>query len=372
MKRKCGTCKYFQDKGVANSGTCQHFKRQALRDVVLVRQSELACRNTWDQDLWEPHPDLLAEEQAAGEVDELIENQPGTRSPETTIFGGSEMVPILSPLGEEPDRVTSIRVPSYSPAEDLGPAPTMLFDEPEQEVIPIRTPALENRIRMEEERKRELEARRREAMDEIEERMRSRPLNESAGRRQTPWSAENLDPASGAGRPLVPLPEEPMGDQQPTEQLPVAEIQRVLQDPSGNQGFSDGHVSVDGNVVGKRPARRELPVIQEIGLPDSDDPIDRAEHLRGIKRVCGTCRDFRQFGDGTRGQCVNPYAFSERRMVQSDQLACRSSLGTWWMPSDDVWLEGADTSHHGRPTPLLDAATRQERPAGRARDTRSW
>lgn len=371
MKRKCGTCKYFQDKGVANSGTCQHFKRRALRDVVLVRQSELACRNTWDQDLWAPNPEMLAEEQAAGEVDELIENQPGTRTPDT-IFGGSEMVPILSPLGEEPDRVTSIRVPSIVPGDDLGPAPTMLFDESEQEVIPIRTPALENRIRMEEERKRELEARRRQELEDIEVRMRFRPQNEPAGRGQTPWSAKDMDPNSGAGRPLVPLPEEPIEDQQPTEQLPIGEIQNALSEPTSRPGFDGPHVSVDGAVVGRRPARRELPVIQEIGFPDSDDPIDRAEHLRGIKRVCGTCRDFRQFGDGTRGQCVNPYAFSERRMVQSDQLACRSSLGTWWMPSDDVWLDGADTSHHGRPTPLLDAASRQGRPAGRARDTRSW
>jgi hypothetical protein len=372
MKRKCGTCKYFRDKGVANSGTCEHFKRRALRDVVLVRQSELACRNTWDQDLWEPHPELLAEEQAAGEVDEVIETQPGTRST-SSIFGGSEIVPIPSPLGEEPDRMTSIRLTPVPGGEELEPAPTMFFDEPEQDVIPVRKSVLGKRMQLEEDRKRLLEARRREALAEIDSRPGFLGSVRSEDASNHPWSAEDIDPSSGAGRPIVPLSEEPMDHQDPTEQLPIGEVQRVLRDASRHVPTNNEPVvHVDGNVYGKRPARRELPVVQEIGLPDSDDPIDRAEHLRGIKRVCGTCRDFRQFGDGTRGQCVNPYAFSERRMVQSDQLACRSSLGTWWMPSDDIWLEQADTSHHGRPTPLLDAATRQERTAGRARDTRSW
>lgn len=371
MKRKCGTCKYFQDKGVANSGTCEHFKRRALRDVVLVRQSELACRNTWDQDLWEPHPELLAEELAAGEVDELIESQPGTRSSDT-IFGGSEMVPILSPLGEEPDRVTSIRLPSMPGGDELGTAPTMLFDQSEQDEIPVRTSALEGRIRKEEERKRELEARRREEIAEIEDHMAARHSRGGFARDRHPWSADDVDPHAGAGRPVVPLTDASMPAQQKTEPLPTEEVRQALRQPETGRVVDQPMVNVDGAVYGKRPVRRELPVVQEITMPDADDPIDRAEHLRGIRRVCGTCRDFRQFGDGTRGQCVNPYAFSERRMVQSDQLACRSSLGTWWMPSDDVWLERADTSHHGRPTPLLDAASRQERPAGRSRDTRSW
>src|SRR5436305_10343378 len=54
MKRKCGTCRYFNDRGIAGSGWCQHPARRELRDMVLVRKSELACRNGWDQDLWEP------------------------------------------------------------------------------------------------------------------------------------------------------------------------------------------------------------------------------------------------------------------------------------------------------------------------------
>src|SRR5438045_9644141 len=54
MKRKCGTCRFFNDRGIAGSGWCQDPARRELRDMVLVRKSELACRNGWDQDLWEP------------------------------------------------------------------------------------------------------------------------------------------------------------------------------------------------------------------------------------------------------------------------------------------------------------------------------
>ncbi|HYI15538.1 MAG TPA: hypothetical protein VEX37_09110, partial [Thermomicrobiales bacterium] len=84
------------------------------------------------------------------------------------------------------------------------------------------------------------------------------------------------------------------------------------------------------------------------------DPIDLARGLQTVRRCCATCRDFKQVGDGRTGSCNNPYAFAEKRMVQSNEIACRSSLGVWWLPHDELWLEQADTSHHGRPTPLLD------------------
>jgi hypothetical protein len=54
MQRRCGTCRYFEEGGLAGSGWCRHPQRQGLQHVVFVRRGELACRTNWDQDLWEP------------------------------------------------------------------------------------------------------------------------------------------------------------------------------------------------------------------------------------------------------------------------------------------------------------------------------
>jgi hypothetical protein len=84
------------------------------------------------------------------------------------------------------------------------------------------------------------------------------------------------------------------------------------------------------------------------------DPIDTVPAVSSVPRCCETCRDFKRVGDGNTGWCANPYAFPERRKVQAQDLACRSSIGVWWLPHDDLWLERSDITHHGRPTPILD------------------
>lgn len=67
-KRKCGSCRYWRDCGVAGSGWCFHPERDELRDLVLVRKDELACRNAWDRDLWEPADDRPAPVMATGRL----------------------------------------------------------------------------------------------------------------------------------------------------------------------------------------------------------------------------------------------------------------------------------------------------------------
>jgi hypothetical protein len=73
-----------------------------------------------------------------------------------------------------------------------------------------------------------------------------------------------------------------------------------------------------------------------------------------VPRMCRTCRDFRPAASGDRGWCTNRWAFSHRRMVDSDELPCETSVGVWWLPSDEVWLATADLSAHSQPTPLVD------------------
>lgn len=75
-----------------------------------------------------------------------------------------------------------------------------------------------------------------------------------------------------------------------------------------------------------------------------------------LPRQCRTCRDFRPAEGGERGWCANQWAFTHRRMVAaSDATPCESSVGDWWLPVDEVWVDGVDVSAHGQPTPLLDA-----------------
>lgn len=52
-KRKCGSCRFFQEAGLAGSGWCHHPLRRTSSDtMIMVRRNELACRNGWSEDLW--------------------------------------------------------------------------------------------------------------------------------------------------------------------------------------------------------------------------------------------------------------------------------------------------------------------------------
>ncbi|MDQ4044329.1 MAG: hypothetical protein M3173_02635, partial [Chloroflexota bacterium] len=57
-----------------------------------------------------------------------------------------------------------------------------------------------------------------------------------------------------------------------------------------------------------------------------------------IPRECRTCRSFRSADGGARGWCTNEWAFTHRRMVNEDDLACDSTIGCWWLPADRYWL----------------------------------
>lgn len=398
MKRKCGTCQFFEDRGVASSGACLHEQRRDLRDVVLVRQSELACRNSWDQDLWKPAEDLLVEggQLDADDIDDVPHDYNGGRR---EIFGGSEDVPILSPYGNATDRVTSVAMGGAASIRPMGSAQP--HPERDEEAWRVRPSIIETRKQREEERRLERERQQALQIAAIEKEMNSRhaigaPIDVAdawSGRAQgdepTASERERMTPhLANAGRDRHSSgmsstsrqsrldgsvrvdPPATLGESQPTEPLPTEEVRGALERLSQPHQPDGPFVHVDGHHYGARAPLATQTAVDSFVQPEPRDPIDQHERLRTMPRSCATCRDFRQVGDSGRGQCVNPYAFSERRMVQSDQLACRSSLGMWWMPNDDVWLDGADTSHHGRPTPLLDAAMRAQHAVETGRDSR--
>lgn len=90
-------------------------------------------------------------------------------------------------------------------------------------------------------------------------------------------------------------------------------------------------------------------------LPENGEMQIRPPAAAGqIPRCCATCRDFRPAESGRSGLCNNRYAFDHRQMVPADGVACTSTIGDWWVPTDDWWMRRGDISHHGRPTPNVD------------------
>ncbi|HEU5433258.1 MAG TPA: hypothetical protein VFU81_16450, partial [Thermomicrobiales bacterium] len=54
-RQRCGSCRFFQEAGLAGSGWCHHPLRKTTSDLlIMVRKNELACRDAWSHSLWEP------------------------------------------------------------------------------------------------------------------------------------------------------------------------------------------------------------------------------------------------------------------------------------------------------------------------------
>jgi hypothetical protein len=457
VKRKCGTCRYFDDRQIAGSGWCQHPARRELQHMVLVRKSELACRNEWDVDLWEP----------SGAGDPRADPQ-GAHVPVPTVVPVPRVSPSSVPLAsseKDPytDKITSISVrPPDLPVPGTYTA-TASAATPQGSNGGVHGPVdpEESRSAVREARRRRAEARlaeqqrhqeavARQARDLLDRAVDPQPrverdeftgLSGSAQRanhppspgvqppisvpagsspharaghlqdRQSPARRTEYGPEASIEYPArprrfnqtpghsstpgqqasVPAPQEGNTEPLPTtdvrdalrgqatvadrgNSMPAASPpqqragarQDVLRDslyPSGLPEPSSARVSGDG-VQTRREARPRRADIDVLPLALPEDPIDSVEALAALPRCCQTCRDFKRVGDGSQGWCGNLHAFPERRMVLADGLACRSSIGVWWLPHDDHWLEEADTTHHGRPTPLLDDLLKQ-RPAAR-------
>jgi hypothetical protein len=392
-----------------------------------VRQTELACRNSWDQDLWEQSPNpvlnpaLTGVEYSTGIDSEApaasIDHDIQRRAPREIFLGDTDDGSETDLFGDDIDRVTDIQVPMLRRASFARPPARTIGREGDQaqddEHWLPRTSVYDARRRLEEERREFARQQHESRVSEIGNRMastnaigspygafppivrNSEPARSSQGSSElesdehsgahssreerrgadTP-EAQQVSPGQQGLRGAVRMAPivDPEVDQR-TEPLPTQEVRAATgfadQSVILDRNVTDSVVHVDGAVHVAWDASVALPANERFQAAKPTDPIDRHKAIQAIRRCCGTCRDFRQVADGGRGQCVNPYAFSERRMVQSDQLACRSSLGTWWMPNDDVWLERADTSHHGRPTPLLDATYHAQRSSEVGRDSRN-
>jgi hypothetical protein len=147
-------------------------------------------------------------------------------------------------------------------------------------------------------------------------------------------------PAYEVDEPILePLPEPPARRPRDTRRDDIAAIAET---PSRQ-------------VAVRVPESVMLPDVVALNNDEFDEPMPVVMRDPSIPRICETCRDFRPGEKQGRGRCMNSRAFAETTVVSPSVLACSSSFGDWWSRADSFWLNDADISLHGQPTPLVDA-----------------
>lgn len=151
------------------------------------------------------------------------------------------------------------------------------------------------------------------------------------------------------------------------------------QSHDGNSPDHERSTQPDGQVADTTPLCSQHGTVDHQSLPDLDasgfdvrDIADRGGELLDmtidiapdIPRACRSCRSFQSADGGVRGWCTNEWAFTHRRMVNEDDLACDSTIGCWWLPDDRYWQSDPEISWT-LATPLIDAFI-----AGRTRSPR--
>lgn len=146
--------------------------------------------------------------------------------------------------------------------------------------------------------------------------------------------------------------------------VPVTEVQGS--DGAGSTGGYPASLALDAGGVAEStpppdaydPVRqlddRDVVVYGDLSGPITYDPaIDDYIIAPNVPRMCRTCQSFRPFEGGDRGWCSNGWAFDNRQMVSAWDVPCASTLGTWWLPTDDLWDEGI-FDRHAAPAPRFD------------------
>ncbi len=448
-KRVCETCRWFVEAGFAKSGWCNHPQRKPSSDVkIVVRRVELACRNGWSQDLWEPKTE------ADGDTDVVLQ-QPTVSARPLPPITLEEMTSVVNSQRdrqepETPPPAVDVVVGEAPASEPAQPRPSLLTQDARAAILKARE---RYRERMRKSRPFDV------APAGFEDAGASGSL--TSGATGTDRSSETTRGSSASGRPsadaapavppvrldelprtfptittfpedeerfsTVPEPtegvalprppaverpkryrasdipdEEPSYEpEEPTARAtadvrasapvePASRSQRLApplwrnaRRPAPKQQDVEWDEPLVDEVTDDEPIEfapeedvweesryeaRELPVAEEEAEPDyilgpGDDEVEPIEAEQvdlmpwvapELPRACRTCRDFRPTEGGERGWCNNKWAFRHRRMVDAEELPCLTSIGCWWLPHDDIWLEKADIAAHGLPTPLTD------------------
>lgn len=350
VKQRCGTCRFFDEEGgFVGSGWCRHPQRVTTGALLMVRRDELACRNGWDQSLWECDTGSAL----SGAVDAAPRNGHG---------------PLL-PVSPESVRALVVHPNVHEhEGEDVLLSEARIVSEPHERWEPPSRPpsAVGFDPRTALFRAREAHKERARAKAAAERR--------AAGAEAALVSAEASplnqpapEEALRDGFQPVPVNQYPMAtrgwDSVPDEAEREAGLARFLESEPEFSSAMPGldlepareQVSDSGEVCAPEPAPNSAPAVW--ARPDRIRPDLPPWFRTDLPRVCRSCRDFRPSADGQRGWCANAWAFTHSRLVQADEpTPCQSAIGDWWVPVDDVWLVAADVSIHGRATPMLDRA----------------
>ncbi len=103
-------------------------------------------------------------------------------------------------------------------------------------------------------------------------------------------------------------------------------------------------------------------------IDDQDDEFEREFDVASrVPKACSTCRSFRPLDNGERGWCTNDWASTHRQMVNAGDLACRSSIGDWWLAADTSWIPPSDVIQPNTPRTdrLVTQSSSREVPATR-------
>lgn len=379
-KQKCGTCRFFQEAGLAGSGWCHHPERKTSNGVmIMVRRNELACRNEWQRSLWAPRDGEPGDEPTFQRAPTMGPVAPATADHLRALLATDHG---MTPEAEGEDVLLSeARIVSDAPTE-----PEPVLASARAKPLASSAPAFDARSAVFRAREAYRERNRAKSMQErqsiraqsVSSESRSRGTFVGAVAADQPEARLSQSGMAAEHHPIMPapvvhaLPDEDSEREQaraaersePFEVRPE-HIERDRDRLPANR--STRAAAADEQPV-PRPGGSELDVCP--AEPAKPEPGDEAAvaHPRGVEeaplpawfrtdlpRVCRACRDFRPSADGQRGWCANDWAFTHSRLVHADDLApCQSAIGDWWVPVDDVWLVAADVSSHGRPTPLLD------------------
>jgi hypothetical protein len=367
-QRKCGTCRYFEEGGIAASGWCRHPLRQDLQHMVLVRKTELACRKDWDNDLWE------ATGEAVPSADQDVELVNAARStPPASKSVGSPGLDAAHPPRQGTSRV-------------MG----RLFDDESDDFVIPRQPASRESAGT--------PARSEQPGGPAFQRSGDAGARRGSGDSRSP-GGRDLSNAWGSGlnalgrpREESPVPDGPKAEPargsvergaDPEKREPPTPRPAPPTAPMSPPGAAGRFGAMAAEFVTESPrgpvpqSGRTEPIELPVDELEDDDALDveeyepevsesdsraggeaeaKGEHpsIELLERCCRSCRDFLPTENGGRGMCNNAYALTKGQLVDPDDLACQGTFGNWWAPSDDWWRARADISHHYAPTPLVD------------------
>lgn len=164
------------------------------------------------------------------------------------------------------------------------------------------------------------------------------PANRVQEARYSPLRGSVQKPAFKAAGTVRPYVEEEEDDRtdltsaRPSQRKQRAMAPRVAA-PREDHGPYEETVAEAPGLVARAEPRQNL---------DSQYPLlnVRIAIAPDVPKVCGTCASFRPGNQAGCGGCVNRDANPEQGIVEDHELACKTTIGSWWIPADEeIWLD---------------------------------